>query len=151
MHAILTPLLPEAAARPHDPLAALDDPAERDTFGRPLAGADGRWESYLAVQGMYCPGCTLVIEQALGGLPGVHGVDVNGATATARVVWTPGQGRPSGWVRALRRAGYDALPAGDQLAAQPRQRAQKLLLWRWLVAGFCMMQVMMYALPAYVA
>jgi Cu2+-exporting ATPase len=25
------------------------------------------------------------------------------------------------------------------------------MLWRWLVAGFCMMQVMMYALPAYVA
>ncbi|MBI5907355.1 MAG: heavy metal translocating P-type ATPase, partial [Burkholderiales bacterium] len=24
-------------------------------------------------------------------------------------------------------------------------------LWRWLVAGFCMMQVMMYAVPAYVA
>src|SRR3990167_5403593 len=24
-------------------------------------------------------------------------------------------------------------------------------LWRWLVAGFCMMQVMMYAWPAYVA
>jgi len=26
-----------------------------------------------------------------------------------------------------------------------------MLLWRWLVAGFCMMQVMMYATPAYVA
>ncbi len=25
------------------------------------------------------------------------------------------------------------------------------MLWRWLVAGFCMMQVMMYAVPAYVA
>jgi len=33
----------------------------------------------------------------------------------------------------------------------PRRQAQRLLLWRWLVAGFCMMQVMMYAVPAYVA
>ena len=40
-----------------------------------------------------------------------------------------------------------ALPAADLLAAAPRRRAQRLLLWRWLVAGFCMMQVMMYAVP----
>src|SRR5690606_37031634 len=108
-------------------------------------------ESYLAVSGMYCPGCSLVIEQAVAGLPGVHSVEVNGATAIARVVWTPAQGRPSQWVRALQRAGYGALPAGDQLAATARRQAQRLLLWRWLVAGFCMMQVMMYAWPAYVA
>ena len=36
------------------------------------------------------------------------------------------------WLRALARAGYRGLPAGDQLRAQPRQAAQRLLLWRWL-------------------
>ncbi|MGV3571171.1 MAG: heavy metal translocating P-type ATPase [Ramlibacter sp.] len=140
----------QAATLAH-PFVALDDPAERDAFGRPLPGAGGRWESYLAIDGMYCPGCSLVIEQALGGLPGVHAVEVNGATAIARLVWSPAQGAPSQWLRALKQAGYGAVPAGDQLAAQPRRQAQRLLLWRWLVAAFCMMQVMMYALPAYVA
>ena len=140
----------QAATLAH-PFVALDDPAERDAFGRPLPGADGRWESYLAIDGMYCPGCSLVIEQALGGLPGVHAVEVNGATAIARVVWSPAQGAPSQWMRALKQAGYGAVPAGDQLAAQPRRQAQRLLLWRWLVAAFCMMQVMMYATPEYVA
>jgi P-type Cu2+ transporter len=43
------------------------------------------------------------------------------------------------------------VPAGDMLAAEPRVHAHRMLLWRWLVAGFCMMQVMMYAVPAYVA
>jgi P-type Cu2+ transporter len=138
------------AAAP-DAMAALDERAEWETFSRPVRGREGVWESYLAIEGMYCPGCSLTIEQALQGLPGVHEVQVSGATATARLVWSPQHGRPSQWLQALQRAGYRGLPAGDQLAAVPRRQAQRMLLWRWLVAGFCMMQVMMYAFPAYVA
>jgi Cu2+-exporting ATPase len=131
--------------------AALDDPAEWTGFSRPVAGREGWWESYLSISGMYCAACSLSVEQALCRLPGVEGVLVNGATATARLVWQEGVSRPTAWVAALQDAGYGALPAGDMLAAAPRMQAQRLLLWRWLVAGFCMMQVMMYATPAYVA
>ena len=133
------------------PWAALDEPAEWQGFSRRLAGSEGWWESYLAIEGMYCPACSLTVEEALLGSPGVSSVQVNGATATARVVWCPSPGKPSEWFKALQRAGYGALPAADLLSAVPRLRAQRLLLWRWLVAGFCMMQVMMYATPAYVA
>jgi len=131
--------------------ATLDEPGEWQNFSRKLAGSDGWWESYLAIEGMYCPACSLTVEAALLGSPGVRSVQVNGATATARVVWSPSPGKPSQWFKALRGAGYGALPAADLLSAVPRLRAQRLLLWRWLVAGFCMMQVMMYATPAYVA
>jgi Cu2+-exporting ATPase len=131
--------------------AALDDPAEWTGFSRPVAGREGWWESYLSISGMYCAACSLTVEQVLCGLPGVDGVQVNGATATARLLWQDGVSRPTAWVAALQRAGYGALPAGDMLSAAPRLQAQRLLLWRWLVAGFCMMQVMMYATPAYVA
>ncbi len=144
----------ETAVAPADGAArraALDDPAEWTGFSRPVAGRDGWWESYLSISGMYCAACSLSVEQALCGLPGVEGVQVNGATATARLQWQDGVSRPTAWVDALQRAGYGALPAGDMLAAAPRLQAQRLLLWRWLVAGFCMMQVMMYATPAYVA
>ena len=66
---------------------ALDDPAEWESFSRRLAGAgqEGCWESYLAIQGMYCPGCSLTVEQALLAQPGVQEVQVNGGTATARL------------------------------------------------------------------
>ena len=131
--------------------AALDDRAEWRSFSRPLPGQDGCWESYLAIDGMHCAACTLVVEQALGHAAGVRSVEVNGASQTARVVWDESTGRPSDWLAALRRAGYGALPAGDLLDAVPRVKAQRLMLWRWLVAGFCMMQAMMYALPIYVA
>jgi Cu2+-exporting ATPase len=142
---------PREAAGAAAAAAVLDERAEWEAFSRPLRGRADAWESYLAIEGMYCPGCSLVIEQALLPLPGVQEVQVNGATATARVVWSPEQGRPSQWLHALQRAGYRGLPAADQLAAVPRRQARRMLLWRWLVAGFCMMQVMMYAVPAYVA
>src|SRR3546814_164111 len=34
---------------------------------------------------------------------------------------------------------------------EDRRKDKRLALWRWLVAGLCRMQVMMYAWPAYVA
>jgi len=131
--------------------AALDEPDEWQAFSRPAAGRDGCWESFLAIEGMHCAACSLTVEQALSQAPGVDGVQVNGANASARVTWSPERGRPSQWLEALARAGYGAVPAGDMLAAAPRVQAHRMLLWRWLVAGFCMMQVMMYAVPAYVA
>ena len=130
---------------------ALDQPAEWEGFSTPAAGQPGAWESVLAISGMHCAACSLTVEEVLMTRPGVRSVAVNGPAALARVVWTPGQGRPSDWLAALARAGYGAVPAGDVLAAGPRRQAVRLVLWRWLVAGFCMMQVMMYALPAYVA
>jgi P-type Cu2+ transporter len=131
--------------------AVLDEPAEWEGFSRAVAGREGSWESFLAIEGMHCASCSLTVEAALAQLPGVDSVRVNGASATARLVWSPQRSRPSDWLAALKRAGYGAVPAGDLLAAVPRQQAQRLLLWRWLVAGFCMMQVMMYAFPAYTA
>jgi Cu2+-exporting ATPase len=133
------------------PDAPLDLPAEWEGFSRALAGQPGRYESYLAIQGMYCPACSLVVEEAIARQPGVQSVQVNGATQIARVEWSPAAGKPSQWVAALQQAGYGALPAADQFGAVVRQREQRMLLWRWLVAGFCMMQVMMYAVPAYIA
>ena len=100
--------------------AALDDPAEWSGFGRALDAASGRWESYLAIEGMHCPACALVIEDTLQGLPGVREVQVNGANASARVVWSAAEGRPSQWLAALQRA---VTPKGLKLGAgRPRRR-----------------------------
>ena len=130
---------------------ALDERSEWEGFSTPAAGHAGAWESVLAITGMHCSACSLTVEEVLSSLPGVRRAEVNGPAALARVVWSPEHGRPSQWLAALERAGYGGLPAGDVLAAQPRRQAARLMLWRWMVAGFSMMQVMMYALPAYVA
>jgi len=137
--------------------ALLDDPQEWASFGRVCASnaadASGAqaWESHVVVQGMHCAACALTIEDALCAVPGVLRADVSAASQRARVVWVPAQVRPSQWLAAIRQAGYRALPALDAQARDQRQRENRQALWRWLVAGFCMMQVMMYAWPAYVA
>jgi Cu2+-exporting ATPase len=51
-------------------------------------------------------------------------------------------------MEAVSRAGYRGLPARDAFARELRQAETRRALWRWLVAGLCMMQVMMYAWPA---
>lgn len=141
-----------------DEVALLDDPQEWSAFGKPCAsgaaGVDpqaGPWESHVVLDGMHCAACALTIEEALRRVPGVAEADVSAATRRARVVWDPRQARPSQWMEAVRKAGYRALPAMDAQAREQRQRENRKALWRWLVAGFCMMQVMMYAWPAYQA
>src|SRR5665811_665730 len=52
---------------------------------------------------------------------------------------------------AVQKAGYRPLPANDAFARERRKSEARRLLWRLAVAGLCMMQVMMYAYPAYVA
>jgi len=154
--------------------ALLDDPLEWPAFGRPLAGAatpwpspasapdavppqpgaqpaPGHWESHVVLQGMHCAACALTVEDALRRVPGVVAADVSAATQRARVVWNPARVLPSGWIAAVQGAGYGALPALDAFTREHRDREQRRALWRWLVAGFCMMQVMMYAWPAYQA
>ncbi len=133
--------------------AVLDDRAGWDAFSRPgPPDATGAcWESHVAIDGMHCATCSLTVEQALLAVPGVREASVNGASQMARVVWAEGATRPSQWFGAVARAGYRALPATDLAQREVRAKAQRTLLWRWLVAGFCMMQVMMYAFPAYVA
>jgi Cu2+-exporting ATPase len=133
--------------------SVLDDPAEWQVFGRALDGdaAGGRWESQVVVEGMHCAACALAVEAALRQVPGVLRADVNAATRRARVVWSAADVQPSRWFAASAAAGYRLVPAGDLQARARRTREGRVALWRWLVAGFCMMQVMMYAYPAYIA
>ena len=150
--------LPVPDARGHGEAASdasvLDDPAEWPAFGRPLGDADGadrRWESGVVVEGMHCVACASTVEAVLSQVPGVLEARVNAATGRAQVVWSADRVSPSRWFAAARAAGYPLLPAGDLAARGRRAKANKQALWRWLVAGFCMMQVMMYAYPAYIA
>jgi Cu2+-exporting ATPase len=141
------PLPPDAGAG----LQVLDDPAEWEVFSSPVPGQPGLWESCVAVRGMHCAACAITVEQALRAVGGVEQAEVNAASARARVVWSAQRVKPSGWMGAVARTGYALLPAADAASQDARRREQRRALWRWLVAGFCMMQVMMYALPAYVA
>ena len=129
----------------------LDDPVAWSAFSRQLKDRPSCQESQLRIEGMRCAACAVSIEQALRAVPGVIEAEVNAASHRARIVWSVASAPPSRWLSAVDHAGYHAVPALDAPARERRLSEQRTALWRLLVAGFCMMQVMMYAWPAYVA
>ena len=136
-----------------DPLVLYDDDNEWATFSQRPAGASSHpaktVQSFMVVRGMHCAACALALESVLLGVQGVLAVQVSAASARASITWSPLQTRPSLWMNAGLLQGYTLLPAEDAVSLSDHHQQSRLALWRWLVAGFCMMQVMMYAAPTY--
>ena len=143
----------QLALTPHTEgdLRLLDDPQEWGAFSRPSARGPHCWESSVVIEGMHCAACALTVEDALSRVPGVLSVQVGAASHRAKVVWSDEQVLPSAWMRAVQGSGYRAVPANDVFASERRKQETRQALWRLGVAGLCMMQVMMYAYPAYIA
>ena len=129
----------------------LDDPLEWAAFSQADPHNSRQWVSNIVIEGMHCAACAQTLETALQQVPGVRSVLVNAASHRARVAWVQDEVKPSQWMQAVARAGYRAVPAFDAFALQRRKLEMRRALWRWLVAGLCMMQIMMYAYPAYQA
>ena len=133
-------------------LLVFDEPNEWEVFSRPCGNpSSGLWESQVVVRGMHCGACALALEQWLLGVRGVVAAQVSSASGRASVTWQVAETRPSLWMAAPESGGYTLTPAADAFAGGGLRQETRLVLWRWLVAGFCMMQVMMYAAPGYFA
>ncbi len=133
------------------PLSLFDDPQEWSAFSQSVRQQSHVWQSSVVFEGMHCAACAIHIEDALKAVPGVGAVQVSAASHRGLVEWTDAQTRPSEWMAAAEKAGYKVVPANDALANEQRRSDARQLLWRWSVAGLCMMQVMMYATPAYLS
>lgn len=129
----------------------LDDEQVWRAFSRPDDKHPQAWQSSLLIQGMHCAACALRVEQALRRVPGVLAAEVSAGSHRARIRWETERTKPSNWVRAVEAAGYSVLPANDMFARERRLAQSRQALWRMMVAGVCMMQIMMYAYPAYTA
>lgn len=133
-----------------DNFIILDDPLEQEIFTRPVEGDEALLESILMVQGMYCAACSGAIEGALEGRPGVRSAEVQAASRRLTIRWDPSRVKLSELAAAVGKVGYRVLPMQFALSVEARRQETRMALWRLFVAGFCMMQVMMYAWPSYV-
>lgn len=108
-------------------------------------------EASLLLEGITCAACIWLNEQHIGKLQGVTAVDINYATRRARVRWDHSRIKLSDILKAVLAIGYRAYPydaaKNEEISCKERREA----LWRLWVAGFGMMQVMMYAFPMYIA
>lgn len=141
----------QAPAPEDESLHLLDDAQEWQSFSQPVGRSGDCWESSVLIEGMHCAACALSVEDALHAVPGVLRAEVSAASRRARVQWSSLAAKPSDWMKAVRNAGYRAVPALDTQARARRLAESRQALWRLGVAGLCMMQVMMYAYPAYAA
>jgi Cu2+-exporting ATPase len=140
---------PAADARSSSDHAAYDDSAFQASFV--VAGADGYREAALLLEGVRCSACVWLNEQVIGRLPGVAGVSINYATRRAQVRWDPARLQLSEILASVARIGYRAFPYDRMRADAAHRRERRAALWRLFVAGFGTMQVMMYAVPVYIA
>lgn len=122
-------------------------------------------EATFSVDGIRCAACVWLIERRLQRLPGVLSVNLNVATERLYVRWRMGEKNeqhqedqqhqetcmPSDILRAVLEIGYTAYPFDAARHGAQLQRAGKTLFRQLFVAGLSMMQVMMYAAPAYLA
>jgi Cu2+-exporting ATPase len=113
-------------------------PAQRDA----AAGTRAQIE----IGGMVCAACALLIEHRLRRTDGVAAAHVDFAAQRAYVSLDPQRTDKARLKRVIERAGYRA-----DAGAPSEKRRQRIELLRVLLAWLMMMQVMMLAVPAYVA
>jgi len=130
-------------------LGLFDHPDFQKSFVQPIG--EHEREASLILEGITCAACVWLNEQHVSRQPGVSVVDINYATRRARVRWDERRIKLSGILAAIQSIGYRAYPYDAERSEQIAQRERRSMLWRVFVAGFGMMQVMMYALPAYIA
>jgi Cu2+-exporting ATPase len=137
----------DEAFRP-DRWSAYDQPAlvERLTH----AEAGGARSITVLLEGLRCAACSWLADKALHLQGGVLDVSVNPATARARLVWDPAQARLGDLLRVLEQVGLRPHPLAGEPAEQLAILERRTALKRLAVAGFGMMQVMMFAVPLYI-
>ena len=132
-----------------DQLAMFDHAEFQKSFVKELG--ENEREASLLLEGIACAACIWLNEQHVGRLPGVTAVDINYATRRARVRWDESRIKLSDILAAIAAIGYRAYPYDAAKNEEISRKERRDALWRLWVAGFGMMQVMMYAYPVYIA
>lgn len=108
-------------------------------------------EAAFSVENIRCAACAWLIERRLLALPGVQRATLNLTTERLLVCWDSARCKPSDLLAALLAIGFCAVPFDPARHDEQLQRKGRKLFRQLFVAGLCMMQVMMYAAPAYIA
>lgn len=130
-------------------LGLFDHPDFQKSFVRPVD--EHEREASLILEGITCAACVWLNEQHVARQPGVSAIEINYATRRARVRWDERRIKLSDILAAVQAIGYRAYPYDAARSEQLAAKERRSMLWRVFVAGFGMMQVMMYAFPVYVA
>ncbi|WP_116809298.1 heavy metal translocating P-type ATPase [Steroidobacter cummioxidans] len=105
----------------------------------------------LLIEGLRCSACSWLIDQVLRRHAGVRDVSVNAATGRASIVWDDAKLNLADIMRTIAQLGYVPHPVTDETVTRALREERRDSLKRLAVAGFGMMQVMMFAVAVYSA
>lgn len=145
------PPTPEAALEELKNLKLYDIPEVQSSFVSSAADDANIREANLIMEGIVCAACVWLNERHLHQLPGVLGVDINFSTRRARVRWDNRRIQLSDILKSIQEIGYLAYPFDTNRQEELFRKERNTAIRRLAIAGLGMMQVMMYAVPAYMA
>jgi len=147
-------VIPDDLSRQLDELAVFDEPEISERY---LRAADDAAisdvelvEVSLSVEGLRCGACVWVLERSVAGLAGVDMARVNFSSARATVRFDPQRLKLSKILGRVAQVGYKTVPFDAREREQSLKKESRAFMQRLFIAGIAMMQVMMYALPAYI-
>lgn len=111
---------------------------------------NGHSELHLLIDGVHCSSCVWLIERLLFPLPGVQQVQINAISRQARIVFDSSQTDMEMLLEQIRKAGYQPQPQAPDSKQVSRRDEQRQWLKYLMVAGFGMMQTMMFTFVLYV-
>lgn len=125
------------------------DAVEKDALSNSVENrTDSTQFEKLSLSGLRCAACVQLIEFRVRQLHGVLAFTVNGASNSANLTWDFHLISLREIINSIIELGYAAFPA-NQSPDEHERHESKMALWRLFIAGFAMMQIMMYAFPAY--
>lgn len=125
--------------------------ADREFASQFTQSANGQTSVTLLIEGLRCPACSWLIDQVLRRHAGVLDASVNAATGRANVSWDGARLNLSDVMRSIAQLGYVPHPVTDETVSRALRKERRDGLKRLAVAGFGMMQVMMFAVAVYSA
>jgi len=143
------PPTPEAALEELKNLKLYDLPEVQSSFVSEQPGSIR--EANLILEGIVCAACIWLNERHLFRLPGVVGVEINFSTRRARVRWDNERIQLSQILKSIQDIGYLAYPFDSSRQEELFRKERNAAIRRLAIAGLGMMQVMMYAVPVYMA
>jgi Cu2+-exporting ATPase len=107
------------------------------------AGSSAEPNIFLSLPSIHCAACIGAVERALASTPGVQNARVN--LSLKRVAISAPSGDVETLVEVLKRVGYDAFPLDASMLQTHSDTAGRKLLMRLAVAGFAMVNVMLFS------
>lgn len=150
-------VLPDDLGRQLDELAVFDEPEISERYLHPAEAANSSESSAnlvevnLSVEGLRCGACVWVLERTVAGLQGVDSAHVNFSSARATVRFDSNRLKLSRILARIAQVGYKTVPFDARERELSLKKESRVFLQRLFIAGIAMMQVMMYALPAYIS